>query len=192
MEIKTNIELLNEISAKLGGKSDASVLVEGLNNIANALGDTDPDQMVTVSQALETVLDHMDGGGGGSSLKGKIKVKIVNNSTSPIMPYAVNQELPLFALLIDGGIYNSTFDFESSIILPNSEAYVDYICIGNLNGDVIEWKVHTNKMVLGQASVQTKTITELVNCVADGLDQIEITDPTIEASCTIEYEDTGN
>ena len=65
MEIKTNIELLNEISAKLGGKSDASVLVEGLNNIANALGDTDPDQVVTVSQALETVLDHMDGGGGG-------------------------------------------------------------------------------------------------------------------------------
>lgn len=66
MEIKTNIELLNEISVKLGGKSDASVLVEGLNNIANALGDTDPDQMVTVSQALETILDHMDGGGGSS------------------------------------------------------------------------------------------------------------------------------
>lgn len=65
MEIKTNIELLNEISAKLGGKSDASVLVEGLNNIANALGDTDPDQMVTVPQALETVLEYVGGGGGG-------------------------------------------------------------------------------------------------------------------------------
>ena len=77
--IKTNIELLNEISAKLGGKSDASVLVEGLNNIANALGDTDPDQMVTVPQALETVLDHMDGGGGDVVFK---KVKITNSRTS--------------------------------------------------------------------------------------------------------------
>ena len=77
--IKTNIQLLNEISAKVGGKSDASVLVEALNNIANALGDTKADEMVTVPQALQTVLEYIDGGGGGFET---VKVTVVNNDDS--------------------------------------------------------------------------------------------------------------
>lgn len=47
MEIKTQVEILNEI--------------------ANKLGDTSPDEMITESQALQNILDHMDGGGGGAS-----------------------------------------------------------------------------------------------------------------------------
>ena len=61
--IKTKIQLLNDIAAKLGGNSNASVGVEALNNIANALGDTAPDQMVTESEALENILEYVDGGG---------------------------------------------------------------------------------------------------------------------------------
>lgn len=64
--IKTKIQLLNDIAAKLGGDSNASVGVEALNNIANALGDTAPDEMVTESEALENILEYVDGGGGGS------------------------------------------------------------------------------------------------------------------------------
>lgn len=47
MEIKTQVEILNEI--------------------ANKLGDTSPDEMITESQALQNILDHMDGGGGGDN-----------------------------------------------------------------------------------------------------------------------------
>lgn len=47
MEIKTQVEILNEI--------------------ANKLGDTSPDEMITESQALQNILDHMDGGGGGGA-----------------------------------------------------------------------------------------------------------------------------
>ena len=49
MEIKTQVEILNEI--------------------ANKLGDTSPDEMITESQALQNILDHMDGGGGGGITK---------------------------------------------------------------------------------------------------------------------------
>ena len=61
--MKTKLQILNEISAKLGGETDAPVVVEALNNIANALGDDNPDNITTVSEALTDILEYAGGGG---------------------------------------------------------------------------------------------------------------------------------
>lgn len=63
--MKTNLQVLNEISNKLGGGSDAVVVTEALNNIANALGDNEPDRIKTISESLEDILEYVGGGGGG-------------------------------------------------------------------------------------------------------------------------------
>lgn len=131
-----------------------------------------------------------EGGGVGEALKGKIRVKIVNSSTSSIVPFTADQTLATIALYIDGGIYCAPLSFEESIIMPNSHAYADYIFIGNNDGERTLWKALTNEMVTSQNPVRMKTVTELVNCTLLS-DQIVLTDPTLEASCTIEYEDVG-
>lgn len=160
--IKTNIELLNEISAKLGGKSDASVLVEGLNNIANALGDTDPDQMVTVPQALETVLEYVGGGGGGIS--------------NPILTInCINSINPTVFLLykIEDGILKYVED----VVDPGETKAVETIAVYNE-----DWSGGEYLYYFGDAG--EGTVSDLSNCTVSKDRTATITDPTKPASLT--------
>ena len=84
--IETNVTVLNEISAKLGGKADATLVVEALNNIANAMGDNEPDKLKTVSEALEDILEYA-GGGGGSSITPLVEITVINNSSTDVLLY---------------------------------------------------------------------------------------------------------
>ena len=122
--------------------------------------------------------------GGGGALKGKIRVKIVNNSNDTITPSTEGQSSPSVALYIDGGLYSSSSYSEE--IAPNSESYADYVVIGYQNGDSNSWTTDAMYMVTSSGTFEVGTITQLVNCVSD-YSEIQITDPTLEASCTIEY-----
>lgn len=122
--------------------------------------------------------------GGGEALKGKIKVKMVNNSTVPINPSAVYQER--FLLYIDGGLYEAPLSSEE--IAPNSESYVDYVFFGYRDGDDMIYQVDSDDMK-STGGVTTETITQLVNCSVSNVSEITIIDPTLEASCTVTYID---
>ena len=88
--IETNVTVLNEISAKLGGKADATLVVEALNNIANAMGDNEPDKLKTVSEALADILEYAGGGGSSAYSNPILTVKVVNSSGSSTVVGSLN------------------------------------------------------------------------------------------------------
>ena len=80
--METNLEVLNKISQKLGGSADATSVTESLNNIANALGDTNPDVIKSVSDSLNDILEYA--GGGGGSIEYVMEETELNLSSDPI------------------------------------------------------------------------------------------------------------
>ena len=80
--METNLQVLNKISQKLGGSSNATSVTESLNNIANALGDTNPDVIKSVSDSLNDILEYAGNGEGGGNICPIIEVNITNSEES--------------------------------------------------------------------------------------------------------------
>lgn len=170
--METNLQVLNKISQKLGGSADATSVTESLNNIANALGDTNPDVIKSVSDSLNDILEYAGNGGGGSAPK-VLTVTFVNETLSNID-------------LISGHIFSTSYtiltdDFnilENSdlIINANSTKSIEMMIPGNLSG------------ALFQAYLDAA---DLVNCTFSKY-SLEITDLTKDASITLTYADGGD
>jgi len=164
--MKTNVQILNEISAKLGGKADASVKVEALNNIANALGDNEPDRMVTISEALSDILEYV-GGGGGGDITPVLKME-VSNLSNDAKEFGIN------------AIQNHTVIYEDVSVPINSVQDVETLCVGE-KGDDDEFIYYFNIEL-------ASSVTDLVNCTYDDeTGDIYITDPSQNASCSVTY-----
>lgn len=154
--METNLEVLNKISAKLGGSADATSVTESLNNIANALGDTNPDVIKSVSDSLNDILEYAGGGGGGSIPT--IELTISNQKEDQMDSFSFN---------------GSTYDY-GTIPLGQSKTIRDLYLVVEGYGtfpaiyNTITWFSASN----------------LVNCILDG-GVIHITDPTKNASATV-------
>lgn len=165
--MKTNLEVLNEISQKLGGVSNATSVTESLNNIANALGDTNPDQIISVSDSLEDILGVAGGGGGGSFVNPIVTVEVTCS-------LAKGGEISLAYELDDNELlYSTTFldnnqteTFECLAVCYESGYYVG---VGS------DWSIGTSNRV---------------NCTYSN-GKIYVTDHTKPASISVEISDGG-
>jgi len=117
--MKTNLQVLNEISAKLGGREDALVITEALNNIANALGDTEPDRISTVSESLTDILEYVGGGGG--------------------IDYVINEQT---VEITDGDL--PTIEVDDSNL--EDEDFIFMKIVGNLGGEIADCYAIANYM----------------------------------------------
>ena len=165
--METNVNILNEISVKLGGESGASSVVEALNNIANALGDTDPDVIRTVNDSLNDILEYAgQGGGGGLNAKSiAITVKSVGIEKTLNPPFYILDET--YGVKNIGQI---TVGDGESVLLGDALAvyYTDY--------DEYDVDINAINMFTSYENA--------VNCEY-GTTYIAITDPTQPASITL-------
>ena len=169
--MKTNLEVLNEISEKLGGQGNATSVTESLNNIANALGDTNPDVIKSVSDSLEDILEYAGGGGGSVDIQPKLTITIDNSASySPIN--VVVWEL-------DG---NNIKQSPIEISARETET-IETLILGLFDEDEMECFYELNKSEFMDGG-KIGSIDNLVNCEADGTSSVVITDPSQPASCT--------
>ena len=170
--IKTKVQILNEIAAKLGGDTNASLVIEALNNIANALGDTDPDELVTESQALNTILGYVEGGGGGS-LSPVLHIRCINGSEyGTFVPW--NR-------ITDGHLLNGWK-------IVNADSTVEFDCIVfHIFADDYDEQDNPIEVDRGYYVVLSGfDISDTVNCTYDSdSGNLYITDPANDASVTL-------
>lgn len=171
--MKTNLEILNEISVKLEGQGNATSITEALNNIANALGDDNPDKIISVSNSLEDILSVAgEGGGGGSFYNKKISVTVVNNLSNTMLTWECGY-------FISENKYVTTTTIE---IPANSQKVQDLMI--PMSDDTY----YFNLPMVNHGN--TVSASNLVNCTFnyDGQNQdLVVTDPTMDASVTLTY-----
>lgn len=186
--METNLEVLNKISAKLGGSADATSVTESLNNIANALGDTNPDVIKSVSDSLNDILEYAgQGGGGGLTLNGKMSIKFVNNSSTAILPKTTGNEN---IVLLDGESLRSGDDLFDNIISPNESKSKTYYLIVHNDGENDIWDFGANNIVDHNPSDTISiSLSDAVNCSVDGLNVVTLIDPSTESSITLTITD---
>ena len=173
--METNVNILNEISVKLGGESGASSVVEALNNIANALGDTDPDVIRTVNDSLNDILEYAGGGGGSSYSNPILTIKYVNGTGSSINISGYQTAGYIFNNTVLGGGLN-----EPVIEIASGEnATFEVIVL--LTNDPNEPFATTIPFSLDVNSIAAS---DEVNCTYDE-GWVIITDPTSNASITV-------
>ena len=173
--METNLDVLNKISQKLGGSADATSVTESLNNIANALGDTNPDVIKSVSDSLNDILEYAGGGGGSSYTNPIISIKYVNNTGTSI-------EVAGFST--SGYIYNNTLygggGSEPVISIANGQ-YATFECVALLTNDP---EYPYNTQIPLSADANSYTASDEVNCTYDE-EWVLVNDPTSTASITI-------
>lgn len=178
--MKTNLEVLNEISAKLEGQDNATSITEALNNIANALGDNNPDKIISVSNSLEDILSVAGQGGGGSSLTPVLSVKIVNNAENTC--YVAGGKI------VDGSLITyyplgSVEPSETKVFNSIVEGYYD-----SLSEET--WFSYSTMNYISGELISVYSASDMVNCTGNS-GEVVITDPTLSASVTFTIGDQG-
>lgn len=183
--METNLEVLNKISQKLGGSADATSVTESLNNIANALGDTNPDVIKSVSDSLNDILEYA--GGGGLDLNGKMIISFVNNSSGPVLVTGSED----IALYYEGFLRRDADKSEAGInnftISSNDSKEFTYYALIKSQG-VDEAFFTPSDLILAGSGIEL-SISDTVNCFYED-DEISMDDDLYSvSSCTITIQD---
>lgn len=182
--MKTNLEVLNEISEKLGGQGNATSVTESLNNIANALGDTNPDEIISVSDSLEDILQYA-GQGGGGDIKPKLTITVTNNSNSLFFFGTIK--------LKDGNIVIADAE-EYAAVNPTETITFSTLVLGVSDGENNIYQYNNSYFQLygsmGTGVIDYANASEQVNCTCAS-DGFTITDPSQDASITVEVVEQG-
>lgn len=163
--METNLEVLNKISQKLGGSADATSVTESLNNIANALGDTNTDVIKSVSDSLNDILEYAGGGGGGTILNKVCHITIVDpDGLEPSVESFVTTIKDSYASTTNGLILSEgTIDlmFNVDIEDDETESYID-IVFGNaidivasdeVNCTLVKFPLGTDEYIIAQTDI---------------------------------------
>lgn len=174
--MKTNLQVLNEISAKLEGEDNATSITEALNNIANALGDNNPDEIVSVSNSLEDILSVA---GQGGLVPNPVFTVNITNSTGSEVPFDNVVALDKYQ---NGGF---TFLIPPSTALPPINLTTKFMSeeIGSGN--------YSFFMEFGEDSNLTINISNEVNCTIDTDNSTYFAASPLASECSFDLEISG-